>query len=262
VAGLEGQPDIAVGNVVGSNIFNVAGALGLTALLLPLPVHGSAVRLEWPFMFLASCLCLVVARDGLLDRAEGAFFVLAMALFVAYTVRVARREVQPVERAELAEAVDERTLPPRRRRAAVAGALVLVGVALLVVGGRLLVDGAVSLARLAGLSERVIGLTVVAAGTGAPELATSVVAALRGRTDVAVANMIGSNIFNILGILGVAALLQPLAVAPAIVGSDMWWMLGTALLLFPLMRSGSRLVRAEGAVLVTAYVVYVALLLR
>jgi cation:H+ antiporter len=260
-AGLQGQPDIAVANVVGSNIFNVAAALGLTALLLPLPVHGNAVKLEWPFMFLASCLCLVLARDGLLDRPEGAFFVVAMVLFVAYTVRLARREVRAVERAELEEAVDARTLPRRSRRYAVAGGLVLAGVALLVVGGRLLVDGAVALARLAGLTERVIGLTVVAAGTGAPELATSVVAALRKRPDVAVANMIGSNIFNILGILGLSALLRPLTVSPAIVDSDLWWMLGTTLLLYPLMRSGGRLARAEGGLLAAAYVVYVGMLL-
>ena len=262
MASLREQPDIAVANVVGSNIFNIAAALGVTALLLPLPVHGNAVKLEWPFMFLASCLCLVLSRDGLLDRAEGAFFVVSLVLFVAYTVRLARRDVQAVERAELEEAVDARTLPRRGRRYAVAGGLVLLGVVLLVVGGRLLVDGAVALARLAGLTERVIGLTVVAAGTGAPELATSLVAAMRQRTDVAVANMIGSNIFNILGILGIAALVRPIAVSPAIVGSDMWWMLGTALLLYPLMRSGARLVRAEGGLLLAAYVVYVVLLLR
>jgi cation:H+ antiporter len=120
----------------------------------------------------------------------------------------------------------------------------------------------VALARLAGVTERVIGLTIVAAGTGAPELATSLVAAIRGRADVAVANMIGSNIFNVLGILGVTALLRPLSVSPAIVSGDLWWMLGTALLLLPLLHSGGRLSRPEGGVLVAAYATYLVALLR
>jgi cation:H+ antiporter len=268
VAGIEGQPDIAVANAVGSNIFNVAAALGVTALVVPLPVHGSAVRLEWPFLFLASCVCLLLARDGMLDRLEGGFFLVSLGLFVAYTVRIARREMGRPQRAAIVEQVGGQRLLPRGlrgllpgRRGWLAGGAVALGAVLLVVGGEMLVDGAVRLARLAGLSERVIGLTVVAAGTGAPELATSVVAALRRRTDIAVANMIGSNIFNVLGILGVGAFVQPLTVAPALVSHDMWWMLGTTLLLLPLMRSGARLTRIEGAVLLGTYVTYVGLLL-
>jgi cation:H+ antiporter len=268
VAGIEGQPDIAVANAVGSNIFNVAAALGVTALVVPLPVHGSAVRLEWPFLFLASCVCLLLARDGMLDRLEGGFFLVSLGLFVTYTVRVARREMGRNQRAALVEQVGGQRLLPRGlrgllpgRRGWLAGGAVALGAVLLVVGGEMLVDGAVRLARLAGLSERVIGLTVVAAGTGAPELATSVVAALRRRTDIAVANMIGSNIFNVLGILGVGAFVQPLTVTPALVTHDMWWMLGTTLLLLPLMRSGARLTRIEGAVLLGTYVTYVGLLL-
>jgi cation:H+ antiporter len=268
VAGIEGQPDIAVANAVGSNIFNVAAALGVTALVVPLPVHGSAVRLEWPFLFLASCVCLLLARDGMLDRLEGGFFLVSLGLFVAYTVRIARREMGRPQRAAIVEQVGGQRLLPRGlrgllpgRRGWLAGGAVALGAVLLVVGGEMLVDGAVRLARLAGLSERVIGLTVVAAGTGAPELATSVVAALRRRTDIAVENMIGSNIFYVLGILGVGAFVQPLTVAPALVSHDMWWMLGTTLLLLPLMRSGARLTRIEGAVLLGTYVTYVGLLL-
>jgi cation:H+ antiporter len=136
-----------------------------------------------------------------------------------------------------------------------------VGLAGLVVGGRFLVDGAVALARLAGMTERVIGLTIVAGGTGAPELATSLVAAVRGRADVAVANMIGSNIFNIFGILGVAALITPIPVSAALVRTDMMWMIGTSLLLLPLLRSGARLSRGEGALLLTAYAAYLVVLL-
>lgn len=262
VAAADGQSDIAVGNVVGSNIFNLAAALGITALVIPLPVHGNAVRLEWPFMFVASFLCLLLARDLVVDRLEGGFFLVSLVLFTVYVVRLARREVVGEERVELQAEVEERALAPRPRRLTMSVLAIAGGVALLVVGGRLLVDGAVTLARLAGLTERVIGLTVVAAGTSAPELATSVVAALRRRTDVAVANMIGSNIFNILGILGVTALIAPLTVSPAIVRTDMWWMLGISLLVYPMMRARGRIARAEGAVLFGAYVAYIVVLLR
>ena len=265
LAAARDQPDLTIGNVVGSNIFNVAGILGLTGLVTALPVHGTAVRLEWPFMFLASCAALLVMRDGMIDRIEGAVFVIALVLFTAYTVRLARHEVSGKERREFEAAARDRSiLAPAPARGDLIRALCLVaaGMVLLVVGGRWLVDGAVGVARTAGLSERVIALPVVAAGTGAPELATSLVAARRGRTDVAVANMVGSNIFNLLGVLGLTALVQPILVAREVIASDTWWMLGTTLLLYPLLRSGMRLTRAEGGVLLATYIAYVGLLLR
>lgn len=274
IAAAQGQPDLAVANVVGSNIFNVAAALGVTALLHPLPVHGAAVKREWPFMFFASVVCLLVSLDGSIGRGEGAAFVLVLALFIAYAVRVARREVAGVEASELAAEVEARDIdvahvttaaPPAaaKRNPAVLVPLVVlaVGIAALVAGGRFLVDGAVAIARTAGLSERVIGLTIVAGGTGAPELATSIMAAVRRRTDVAVANMVGSNIVNVFGILGITALIAPVPVAPAMVRSDMLWMIGTAVLLLPVMRSQATITRLEGGVLLAAYVVYVTLLL-
>jgi cation:H+ antiporter len=261
-----GQPDIAVGNVVGSNLFNITVALGLTALIVPLAVHGTAVRLEWPFMFVASCLCLLVARDGMIDRLEGSFFLISLGLFIAYMVRLGRTGVTAAEARELGAAVEARDIDANRTqtappRIAVPLAVLAVGLVALVAGGRLLVDGSVTLARIAGLSERVIGLTIVAGGTGAPELATSLVAAYRGRADVAVANMIGSNIVNVLGILGVTALVGPLPMSPAIVASDVWWMIGTAALLLPVLHTGRRVGRLEGAVLVSVYVVYIVRLL-
>jgi cation:H+ antiporter len=266
LAALRGQPDLSVANVLGSNIFNVSATLGMTALVTALPVQGNAVRLQWPFMFVASCLCLLVMRDGRMDRMEGAVFMVSLLLFTAYAVRLGRREVAGRERAAFADAVEDRSVSERitspARELAVASGLVVVSLALLVLGGRWLVDGATGIARLAGLTERVIGLTVVAAGTGMPELATSLVAAHRKQTDVAVANMIGSNIFNILGILGVTALVRPIPIARAMIATDAWWMIGTALLLFPLLWSGMRIRRAEGAVLLVAYVVYVVTLLR
>lgn len=267
MAATRGEPDIAVANVVGSNIFNVAATLGLTALIIPLPVHGTAVRLEWPVMFASSILCLLLARNGMIERAEGGFFVLSLALFIAYTVHVARRDVSVSEAQQFAAETEARDIDvPANRKGKphlmITLGVLAVGVLALVAGGKFLVDGAISLARFAGLSERVIGLTIVAGGTGAPELATSLVAAFRKRTDVAVANMIGSNIFNILGILGVSALVTPVRVAPAIVQSDLWWMIGVTALLLPLLRSNARLSRVEGGLLVAVYLTYVALLLR
>ena len=267
LAAMRGEPDLAVANVVGSNIFNIAATLGLTAMIIPLPVHGSAVRLEWPVMFASSLLCLTVARGGVIDRVEGGVLLVALVLFIVYTVRVARRDVGAAEARQLAEHVEARDMDRPGAAGGTAGlpitlAVLAVGIVALVGGGRLLVDGAVALARLAGLSERVIGLTIVAGGTGAPELATSLVAAFRRRTDVAVANMIGSNIFNILGILGVTALIAPVHVSAALVRSDMWWMIATSLLLLPLMRSGARLSRGEGVLLFGAYGTYLVVLLR
>ena len=266
LAAYEGRTDLAVANVVGSNIFNLAAALGLTAMVIPLPVHGTAVRLEWPFMFVTSFICLLLARDGVLDRFEGGFLVASLAVFVVYNVHVARSAISAVEIREIAAQVEDRDMdrPGSQKRAPSAAVPIVVligGIVALVFGGRLLVDGAVKLAQMAGVSERVIGLTIVAGGTGAPELATSLIAAVRGRTDVAIANMIGSNIVNILGILGIASLVSPLSVSPAIIGSDIWWMIGTALILLPFLYSGGRISRFEGGLLTAAYGVYLGVLL-
>lgn len=265
-AARSGQPDIAVGNVVGSNIFNIAAALGITAIVIPLPTRGNAVWFGWPVMFAASVGCYLLARDGTVSRIDGAVLVIALIAFVGWTVRMARRSVTGREEREFVDEVEDRRIPPGSTAPARPGIvrplLVLaVAVAALLLGGRLLVDGAVALARLAGMTERQIALTIVAGGTGMPELATSLMAAFRRRTDVAVANMIGSNIFNILGILGITALVSPIPVSAAIIRSDMWWMIGTAVLLLPLLWSGGKLTRLEGGVLAAAYATYVALLL-
>lgn len=210
-------------------------------------------------MFAASGAALLVLRDSHLDRVEAGVLLSALVLFTAYSVRIARREIGGEEKQEFEAEVAER-LETARGSWVIAGGLVVVGMALLVAGGHSLVTGAVSMARTLGLSERVIGLTVVAIGTGAPELATSIVAALRRQTDVAVANMIGSNIFNILGILSITALVQPIRVSAAMAGSDLWWMLGTSLLLFPVLWRGMKVDRWEGGVLVLIYAAYLALL--
>lgn len=259
-AALRGASDLAFGNVVGSNIFNIGAVLAISALILPMRVHGSAVRLEWPFMFLASFQLLLLARDGRLDRLEGAFFVVGLALFTAYAVMLGRVAVKGEEAADFAEQVERREPPKSLRSLGEGFGLVAVGVLVLVGGGELLVRGALELARNLGMSERVIGLTVVAAGTGTPELATSIIAARRGQSEMALGNVIGSNIFNVLGILGVTALVQPITIAAASIGSDMWWMLGLSLALLPIMRSRAVVTRLEGAFLLACYGTYLTLL--
>jgi len=262
IASMRGQPDIAVGNVVGSNIFNLAFTAGLCALLATLPIRGTVVKLEWPVMFIASAVLLVVARDGLVDRLEAGTFLAALIAFIAYSVWIARQEVQEAEAKEYRDEVAVRTLRPSGKELLKAAGALVLGLLMLVIGGRFLVDGSVRLAQLAGISERIIGLTIVAAGTSAPEVATSLVAAYRRQTDVAVANLIGSNIFNILGIVGTAGVILPLRVSPAILAADMWWMLGSAAILFPMMWFGRSLTRRDGLVLLAGYGAYMYFLLR
>ena len=259
-AALRGSPDLSMGNVVGSNIFNIGVVLGLSALILPMRVHSSAVKMEWPFLFVASFLLLLLARDGTLDRLEGGFFVIAIALFTVYAVIIGREAVGLEEQADLSQQVSALTVPSGGRQIGVALGLLAIGIVLLLTGGELLVRGAISLARTFGMTERLIGLTVVAAGTGAPEVATSIVAARKGQSEIALGNVIGSNIFNILGILGIAALITPLAIAPAILDSDLWWMLGITFVLFPMMWSRMVVSRMQGGLLLAIYGTYVALL--
>jgi len=258
---IEGNPGLAIGNIVGSNLFNIAAILGLTALVRPLRIQGNTVRLEWPVMALAAFVFHLLARDGLIDRLEGGFLLAALVAFVAYSVRLARRSVTAAEAADLGEVATASFGRAGRAAVGLNIAAILVGVGLLAAGSTALVEGAVGVASSFGVSDTVIGLTIVAAGTSAPELVTSIVAAWRGRDDIAVANVIGSNIFNVLGIAGATALIYPPPVPAEIIQRDDWWMLGASALLFPLMKSGMRVNRLEGAALLTGFVVYTTLLL-
>jgi cation:H+ antiporter len=264
-AAMQGNAGIAVGNVVGSNSFNIGMILGVTALIQPLAIQGNSVRLEWPVMMLAAFALYVLGRDLVIDGMEGLLFVACMVAFTAYAVWIGRKAVTTVEKQEFQEEEQVHTASfGRTGGAAVAfnvGA-VLMGAALLAGGSTLLVKGAVGIASALSVSDAVIGLTIVSAGTSTPELISSIVAARRGRDDIAVANIIGSNIFNVFAIVGVTAMVAPLPIPPEIQGRDNYWMLGFSLLLLPLMRSGMRITRAEGGVLLTAYVLYVALLVR
>jgi cation:H+ antiporter len=259
-ASMAGTPGMAVGNAVGSNLFNIGVILGITALVLPLRIQGNTVRLEWPVMMLAAFQLHLLARDSTVDRLEGGFLLLALVTFLAYATWVGRRNATQAEQHEF----DELTTASFGRTGVAALSLnivaVLLGAGLLAGGSTLLVKGAVGLASDMGVSDTIIGLTVVAVGTSSPELATSLMAAKRGKSDIAVANIIGSNIFNTLGIIGTASLILPLDVPAEIIARDNWWMIGGSLLLFPLMYTGMRVRRAEGALLLAGYVVYAVLL--
>jgi cation:H+ antiporter len=251
---LEGRGDLAVGNVVGSNIFNVALILGVAALVRPAAANAQVVRVDVPIVIASSALLVALLADGRLGPLEGTVLLAGASAYTAYTLWAARREAPEVQ-AEADAALPTADGPLWRDVLFVAGGLVL-----LVAGARMLVTGAVSIAEAAGMSEAVIGLTILAAGTSLPELATSLVAALRGQSDIAIGNVVGSNIFNVLGILGVTALVRPLA--PGGIGPvDLGVMLVLAVALLPLLRTGFRLDRLEGALLLLAYVGYTTYLL-
>ena len=252
-AALTGSGDLALGNVVGSNIGNIALILGVAALVRPIVVQAQVVRIEVPVLVVVSAGCVGLMADGSLGRIDGALLLAGIVAYVAYTLHAAQRTGTAV-RAEFDEGV-----PKAHSLFADLGMLV-VGLGGLVGGAHLLVEGAVAIAETFGVGPIVIGLTIVAVGTSLPELATSVVAAYRGRGDIAVGNAVGSSIFNLLGILGATVLVQPLST------QTLGWvetgvMLGTAVVIFPFFRTGWTLSRAEGAVLVVGYLAYLAFLL-
>jgi cation:H+ antiporter len=261
-AALQGKTDIAVANVVGSNIFNISVILGLCAVISPLAITGNVIKLGYPVLAMVTLLCVVVAQDGWVGRLDAAIFLCIYVAFTLYLVALVRKQVSASEAQKLATEVNELTPAAPHPRAWVCVALVAAGIALLGGGAHATVTGAVQLARLLGWSERVIGLTIVSMGTSLPEVAASVVSSVRGRNDVAIGNVFGSNLFNILAILGLAGLASPLAVQAALVSSDFWWMLGVTLLLFPLIFTARKMTRWEGALMLAAYGTYLSLLLR
>ncbi|MBZ0142370.1 MAG: calcium/sodium antiporter [Rhodocyclaceae bacterium] len=257
-----GQVDIALGNVVGSNIFNVLFILGLSALVAPLLVAPQLIRQEVPLMIGASLLVFGVALDGGIGRADGALLFGLLVAYMVFLIRQSRRE----SRATQDEYAQEFAAPSAGAWDSHWGAqlaLIVGGLALLVLGANWLVDAAVSFARALGLSEMVIGLTIVAAGTSLPEVATSVVATLRGERDIAVGNVIGSNTFNLLGVLGLSSLVasQALPVAPAMLSFDLPVMIGVALACLPIFFTGHLIARWEGALFLAYYAAYMAYLL-
>jgi pyrroloquinoline quinone biosynthesis protein B len=253
-ASLGGVGDIALGNVIGSNIANIALILGVTALVRVTRVEARILRIDAPLMVLASLVLVMMLVDGGLSRLEGGFLVVGLAAWVGFTAVAARRESQAV-RQEFSMGV-----PHSVSRIAIAVVFVFGGIGALAVGGQLLIDAAVAIAASAGVSQAVIGLTVVAVGTSLPEFAASVVAAIRGHGDIAVGNVVGSNLFNVLGILGIATLVTPLG-RGAIDWITLGVFVGVAVLIVPLLYTQRQLSRVEGAGLLLVYAAYVAWLL-
>lgn len=251
-AALDNKPDIAIGNVVGSNIGNIMLILGLCALIYPLTTRLEALKRDGLVMLLATLLFIVLGFSGTLGRLDSVLF---LAGLVGYLVWAYLSERQGVPNVDLQADATAPATRPLSTPWIVAG--VVGGLALLIGGSQLLLYGAVGLAQSAGISEAVIGLTIVAVGTSLPELAVSLVAAIRRHADVAVGNILGSNIFNLLGILGVSAFLQPLTLVDRMIVFDQWVMLGSAVILLVFLYTGLRLSRPEGAVLLLGYVAYV-----
>ena len=244
---LSGLGEVATGNVVGSNIANVGLILGIAALIRPIEVRAQLLRLDVPIVIVASGVVAFLFRDGVLSRLGGAVLFASLLAYVAWQLRKARLETD-APTPHVGERAARRPLP-------VVVTLVLVGLAMLAAGSHAFVQGAESLARQLGVSPALIALTIVAVGTSLPEMATSIVAAARGEGDIAVGNVIGSNAFNLLGILGVAALARP--IARGTVGVvDFGVMIGFALVVLPVMRSGYRISRPEGGLLVAGYLAY------
>ena len=261
IAAVQGKTDLAVANVFGSNIFNVLVIVGLCAAVRPIVFTGNTVRLEYPVLAIVTLLCLAITQDGSFNRLDAVLCLAIYIGFTAYLVSLVREQVTASEAKEFKSEVIELESGNEPPRFGISLGLVAAGIALLAGGAHATVTGASDLARIFGWSERLIGLTIVSAGTGLPEVVASLMSSLRGRSDIAVGNVIGSNLFNTLIIPGVSGLFAPLAVAPALITSDGWWMLGATLVLVPFMLTGRRVSRLEGAVLLAIYGVYLGLLI-
>ncbi len=256
-AAMVDQAGITIGNIVGSNICNILFILGLSAVAAPLVVSQQLIRLDVPLMIGASLLAWGLGADGDYGRLDGVLLFGGLLAYLVFLARMSRRE-RP-------EILDEYTreygaaTPPGRHRTLQYLGLIVVGLAMLILGSKWLVDSAVILARLLGVSELIVGLTVVALGTSLPEVVTSVVASLRGERDIAVGNLVGSNLFNVLGVLGLTGLLSPspIAVTAGALNFDMPVMVAVAVACFPIMFANNLVTRAEGGLLVAFYAAYV-----
>lgn len=244
-AALRGAPDIAIGNIVGSNIANILLIAGLSALVWPIKIMGSTLRRDTLVMVAAALILLPLFALGELGRVAGLVLVLALAGYLYWAYR------------QLGEAVSGDTDAPAPRCALISSLWVIAGLIALVAGARFLVDGSVAIARGFGISEAFIGLTIVAVGTSLPELATSLIAALRRQSDIAIGNIVGSNIFNVLGILGVTALISPIPVAQRFLMLDLPVMIAVSVIFTLLLLTRKVIGRAAGVVLLAAYAVYI-----
>lgn len=253
-AALLGNSSISLGNVVGSNIANIALILGVAALIRPLDVHANVIMREIPIMIVITVLFLFLLIDGELGFIDGLIFVIGLVIYLIVNVLLARKEKNPEVDSEFKEGLKSKLGVP------VSMVLMLAGLGLLILGANLFVQSAVAIAKMFNVSDAIIGLTIVAIGTSLPELITSIVASYKKEADIAIGNVVGSNIFNILGILGITALIIPIS-SVGLGYVDLGVMLFTAIILFPLSRTGFSISRFEGAILLVGYAGYIFYLL-
>ncbi|MCU0343425.1 MAG: calcium/sodium antiporter [Ignavibacterium sp.] len=249
-AALIGNSSIALGNVIGSNIANIALILGVAALIRPLDVHANVIMREIPIMIGISILLIILLLDGELGLIDGIIFVAGIVAYTIVNIILARKEKNPEIDAEFKEGLESKLGVP------VSIVFTIVGLGFLILGANLFVQSAIAIAKLFHLSDALIGLTIVAVGTSLPELITSIVAAYKKEADIAIGNVVGSNIFNILSILGITAIIIPISSA-GISYVDLGIMLIAAIVLFPLSRTGFSITRLEGIFMLAGYIGYI-----
>lgn len=250
---LEGNPEIAIGNVVGSNIANIALVLGITVIIFPIAVDRNSKIIDWPMMMLATLLFIAFAWDLQIVLWEGAVLFGILLTFTYLLISNSRKNNKAAETQAEANA---KPVPIGK-----SVLFTLIGLIGLYFGAEWLIKGAVGIAESFHMEKRIIGLTVVAFGTSVPELVTSAVAAFKKETDISIGNLIGSNIFNIMAVIGITALVQPISVDAEVVHSDIWWMFFIALALLPMMIIGKKVGRLKGVMLLSTYVVYISLII-
>jgi len=253
-AATEGNPDIAVGNVVGSNIANLALVLGITVLFIPIVIDRSKIMINWVFMMLATIVFYLFSINGWVEEWEGVILFLALIVFIFFLIRFSDNK-SPKD--------SEHTLTNNTNQKPIVIILyLLLGIFGLYFGAEFLVEGAVSIAHKLGMSEAVIGVTIVALGTSAPELTASIVAAYRKESGISIGNLIGSNIFNIMAVIGITGMVNPVSISSKIMSFDMYWLLGISLMILPLIIIGSRIGRLKGLLLLIIYISYISLVLN
>jgi cation:H+ antiporter len=250
-AALDGHPELAIGNVLGSNIANLALVLGITTMILPIVVKRTTVALDWPIMMLATVLFYLFALNRNFDWWEGLIYVVGLIVFNVYLFWKSMRDNKSALNDEIELEGDAQSLKIRKSIL-----FIIVGAVGLALGASWLLDGAVTIATNFGVSEHIIGVTILAFGTSVPELITSIMAALKKETDISVGNLIGSNIFNLMAVLGITSMVKEIPISEQVLSNDVFWMLGISLLLFPLMLR-YKIGRISGVILFASYCLYI-----
>lgn len=252
-AALSGNPEISIGNVIGSNIANLGLVLGLTALIFPLVIDRQSIKVDWPMLMFATALFYLFSIDGEIERWEGFILFFALISFTIWLIRDSKKKLK----------LNDEVISKKQNKGNIYYALTftLVGLVGLYYGSEWLLIGAIDIAEKAGMSKHLIGVTIIAFGTSVPELTTSCIAALRKQTDISIGNLIGSNIFNIMAVIGLTGIVQPIRVQNTVLDFDVFWVIGIALAIFPIMRFGFNISRPKGAFLFIVYLTYVFILL-